>query len=146
MAAVEECCPRCFPLGGAYYAPIIVGHCDWLMYASSAPNWLLCRLNPFPLKPYTPSRKTVAKRVSDDIVCFEQEHGFANVSAVLAVIMSRVLLSFEVCESQAHGSLKVWKETSWKEATGLASCSGCSATSFATLVAWFLADHWCCKA
>lgn len=102
MAAVEECCPRCSPATGAHYSPIAVGHRGWFMYASSAPDRLLCRVNPFPLKPYTPSRKTVAKRISDDIVCFEQEHGFANVSAALAPLhttTSRVLLLFEICVS-----------------------------------------------
>ena len=47
-------------------------------------------VNPFPLKPYTTSRDTTVTRVSDEIVCFEQEHGFANVSVNIRMTVIRL--------------------------------------------------------
>ena len=47
-------------------------------------------LNPFPLKPYNTERKTIPKKVDDNIYTFEQEHGFANVSVNFRMTVVRL--------------------------------------------------------
>ena len=47
-------------------------------------------VNPFPLKPYTVERETVARQVDKDIFVFEQEHGFANVSVNIRMTVVRL--------------------------------------------------------
>jgi len=47
-------------------------------------------LNPFPLKPYTPERRTIAKEVAKNVFTFEQEHGFANVSVNIRMTVVRL--------------------------------------------------------
>lgn len=46
--------------------------------------------NPFPLKPYVPERKTVVRKIDEDIFAFEQEHGFANVSVNIRMTVVRL--------------------------------------------------------
>jgi len=46
--------------------------------------------NPFPLKPYVPERKTVVRKIDEDIFSFEQEHGFANVSVNIRMTVIRM--------------------------------------------------------
>ncbi|EKX42545.1 hypothetical protein GUITHDRAFT_54562, partial [Guillardia theta CCMP2712] len=43
-----------------------------------------------PLKPYNTERKTIAKKVDDNIYTFEQEHGFANVSVNIRMTVVRL--------------------------------------------------------
>jgi len=47
-------------------------------------------VNPFPLKPYTVERETVARQVDPNIFLFEQEHGFANVSVNIRMTVVRL--------------------------------------------------------
>ena len=47
-------------------------------------------VNPFPLKPYTLERATVARQVDPNIYVFEQEHGFANVSVNIRMTVVRL--------------------------------------------------------